>query len=126
MRKKILIFSFFLIVYFTFSLAYSVDFESDNVTIFQIFYIALLALIVFSQSYIILKLDPLLQKCIRKKHLLIMARTVIIVSFGAFIYLYDFTTKLLWQDKLMTLDLFFMLLPTIIMFTVLVLLEWGE
>lgn len=123
MRRKILILSLSLIVFFILLLCFSVNFEADNITIFQIIYIALFTLIVFSQSYIILKFDPALQKRIQKRRLLILTRIVILVSFGVFIYLFEYSAKLLWQDKLISLGLFLMLLPTIIMFVVLVLLD---
>ena len=123
MRRKILILSLSSIVFFTLLMCFSVNFEADNITIFQIIYTAFFTLIVFSQSYIILKYDPALQKRIHKRRLLILTRIVILVSFGVFIYLFEYFAKLLWQDKLISIGLFLMLLPTTIMFVVLVLLD---
>ncbi|TVQ94812.1 MAG: hypothetical protein EA393_00435 [Bacteroidetes bacterium] len=57
-----------------------------------------------------------------KRHLLVLARIIILVFVGALIYLYEHASQFLGQNRLMSLGLFIMLIPTITVFVGMVLL----
>jgi len=121
-KKKTLVLSLSLIIFFSLSLFLSVNFKAENITGFQIIYIALFTLIAFSHIFIITKIDPVLQKKINKKHLIVLARIIILVFVGTLIYLYEYASQFLGQNRIMSLGLFIMLIPTITVFVGMVLL----
>ncbi len=123
MKRKIILLSLAVIVPFSSLLFFSVNFDTDKITIYQLIYIALYTLIAFLHLFIITKIDPALQKLIKKRALLFISRLITLVLVGVFIYLFEYTINLIWQNRVMSIGLLLMLLPTITVFVGIVLYD---
>ncbi len=121
MNRKILILILSVILFFTLSLFYSINFELDEITIYQIIYISLFTVVAFSHSFIITIIDPALKKQIKRRFLLLLSRSIILLLVGVFIYLFEYAINHILQDRVSSLGLLLMLIPTITVFVGIVL-----
>lgn len=116
MKRKIHILILSVIVFFASFLFLSVNFQVENITIYQIIYISLFTVIVFSHSFIITRIDPALQKLIKSRFFLFLSRLITFSIVGVFICLFEYLTKLILLHEVKFLGLLMMLIPTITVF----------